>query len=752
MPDFQNQGKNTISVTRKRIFRTAIGFGIFLSYLITNLFSLQILNHSYYKDKVYEQITTSSPLKAKRGNIYDANMNLLATDKTVWRIFVSSRDIKKYSKEKNYDYTTVISRGLSDILNIDFDTVYKKIGNSNVLDITLKKNASEEEYNNVLKFIKEEKLEDLVFTEAQTSRYYPEGTLAAHVLGFVGSDLQGLYGLEYSYNSTLSGTDGYYLYAKDANGNALPSEYATYVEPTDGYSLVTTIDSYIQSELESQLEAIRINHNVQNRVTGIVMDTKSGAILGMATTTPFDPNSPYELDVLSQAKLDSSGFSEDSDEYKNYKKELLEVMWSNKAVSETYEPGSTFKIITVASALDSGVASVNDIFSCTGSLQIGGYNIRCHKKGGHGSGFDLAYGLQMSCNPTMMTIAARMGAETFYEYIESFEYFEKTGIDLPSEASTIFHELENIGSTELATTSFGQRFKVSIIRHLTSICAVANGGKLVTPYIVEKVIDSEGNIISEHEDTEGKQVISSEVAEAVSKILADGVSGDGGAKNAAVEGYEIAAKTGTSEKFDILDENGNSYLRIGSTVGYSISDDGGIAVIIVVDEPTSSVKYGSVVAAPYISAFMSKALPYLGYTSSASANVIEISNFVGSSVSDAANELKELGIKYEIIGNGNTVIKQTPSENDPFIYEGAKIILYTEYDTALYVEVPDVIGLDIAKANEIIINAGLNIRITGINSSSVKGATVISQSIPPGTVAEKNSIIELEILHLDFED
>ncbi len=751
MSVFRSEGKNTIPTTRKRIIRIAICFAIFLSYLITNLFALQVINYAYYKEKVYDQITTSSSLKATRGNIYDANMNLLATDKTVWRIFVSSRDIKKYSKIDNKDYTTLIAAGLSSILNTEFDNIYEKISNSNVLDITLEKSASEKEYQSILKFIKSEKLENMVFTEAQTSRYYPEGTLAAHTIGFVGSDLQGLYGLEYYYDSTLSGTDGYYLYAKDANGNALPTEYATYIEPTDGYSIVTTLDSYIQSELDSQLETIRINHSVQNRVTGIVMNVKTGAILAMATSSPFNPNSPYSLDSLSQAKLDSSGLEKGSDEYLKYKKELLEIMWSNKAVSETYEPGSTFKIITVASALDSGAAKATDTFSCGGSLQVGGWHIRCHKRTGHGSGFSLAYGLQMSCNPTMMTIAQRLGADNFYNYIKKFGYLEKTGIDLPSEASTIFHDPESIGSVELATTSFGQRFKVSIIRQLTSICAVANEGKLVTPYLVEKVIDSEGNIISEHEKSETQQVISQEVANTVSKMLSEGVSGEGGAKNAGVEGYEIAAKTGTSEKFDVLDENGNSYLRIGSTVGYSISEEGGIAVIIVVDEPTSSVKYGSVVAAPYVSAFLSKALPYLGYTSTATSNTTEIENYVGLSVNTASKKLNDLNIKYEIIGNGSIVIKQTPSANDPFVYESSKVILYTTSDSEIYVEVPNVVGMDISKANELITNAGLNLRITGI-STSRSGATVISQSLAYGTVVEKNSIIELEILYLDFED
>ena len=752
MSFFDSNKKNTIHKTRKRIVIVAAAFGTFLVFLFYNLFSLQFLNYAYYKDKVYDQITTSSAFKAKRGNIYDANMNLLATEKTVWRVFVSSREIKMREKYEKKEYTKLIASGLSEILSLDYDTVLKKISNSNVLDISLTKNASQEEYERIMRFIGDESLSDMVFTEAQTSRYYPEQTLAAHVLGFVGSDLQGLYGLEYYYDDMLSGTDGYYLYAKDANGNSLPTEYSTYIPPTDGYSLITTLDSYLQKELENQLETIRVNHSVENRVTGIVMDTQSGAILAMATSTPFNPNSPYELDALSYAKLTSSGYAEGSDEYKALKKELLEIGWSNKAVSETYEPGSTFKIVTVSSALDAGTAKVTDKFSCHGYLSVGGWNIRCHKVGGHGSGFDLAYGLQMSCNPAMMTIAERLGAAKFYEYVERFGYFEKTGIDLPSEAGTIFHKPENIGTTELATASFGQRFKVSVIRQLTSIAAVANGGRLVTPYLVEKIIDSNGNIIKEHSATTQKQVISENVANTVSDILEKGVSGTGGAKNAGVDGYKIAAKTGTSQKFDVLDENGNSYLRIGSTVAYSISDDGGIAMIIMVDEPTSSVKYGSVVAAPYISEFMTKALPYLNYRSDKESAHVAINNYVGKEVSEAEKELKQLGISYEIIGSGKTVLKQTPAENDSVIYANSKIILYTEKDTELYAIVPKVAGLDISTANKMIVNAGLNIKILNLSSSGQGGAIVKSQSIEQGTVVDKNTVLELEIIYLDFED
>ena len=750
MQKYKSPGRNTKNTTRKRIILIGCAFLLFLSVLIGNLFSLQYVNYSYYKNKVYDQITTVSTMKAKRGNIYDANMNLLATDKTVWRIFVSTKDIRRESKRSGEDIADKIARGLSPLLSLDREVLYKKISNTSVLDVTVKRNVDEQAYRKVLTFAKSESLEGLILAEAQSSRYYPESTLASHVIGFVGSDLQGLYGLEYSYNDTLSGKDGYYYYGKDANGSELPTEYATYIPAEDGYSIVTTIDSYVQSVLEGELETIRVNHGVQNRVTGIVMDTSTGAILAMATTSPFDPNSPYVLDTQSQAKLDSSTYPEDSEEYRRYKKELLEIMWSNKAVSEIYEPGSTFKIATVSAALDKGVATVNDTFSCHGYLSVGGWNIRCHKVGGHGSGFNLAYGLQMSCNPTMMTIAERLGAEAFYDYVEAFGYLEKTGIDLPSEANGIFHKEENIGTTELATASFGQRFKVSVIRQLTSVAAIANGGELLEPYLVSKVIDSAGNVISERKTTAVRRVVSEEVAATVSDILEKGVSGDGGAKNAAVEGYKIAAKTGTSQKFDILDENGNSYLRISSTVAFSMSNEGGIAVIIVADEPTSAVKYGSVVAAPYVSSFLAKALPYLGYRSEAEETKTVIENFVGTNVAYAKMALSDMGIKYEIIGDGDIVLSQTPTSEYPLTHGNSRVILYTTPSKEIYVEVPDVVGLELSRANELILNSGLNICVRTDPESS--GATVTYQSIPAGAVVKKGMVLEIEIVYTDFED
>ena len=738
--------------TRKRSYVALIAFFLASLILLLNILRLDLFGYENYKDKVHDQITTTSPLKAERGNIYDANMNLLATTRTTWRVFVSPKALANHKKRTGEDLAAVIAAGTSVLFSLNADEVYKKISNPRVLDVTLKPAANEKEYSATVDFAKEKGLEDFIFTEAQSARYYPEETLAAHVLGFTGSDNQGLYGLEYFYNSTLSGENGYYLYAKDASGNPMPDGYTELVEAKDGNSIVTTIDSYIQKALEGELNKIVENHSVTNRVCGIVMDTKSGAILAMATSSPFNPNSPYTLDALSLEKLNSSGLSPDTDEYKKLKSELMQIMWSNKAVSETYEPGSTFKIITVAAALDSGAAHLDDRFSCSGYHTVGGWRIKCHKTTGHGSNFNLAYGLQMSCNPTMMQIAERTGADTFYSYVKSFGYLEKTGIDLPSEARTIFHSPDAIGSTELATASFGQRFKVSVINQLTAIAAVANGGYLVTPHVVDKVIDPSGNIISQNSTVIKRQVISKDVASEIAKVLEEGVSGDGGAKNAYVEGYGVAAKTGTSQKFDILDENGNSYLRIGSTVAFAPSEESGIAVIIVVDEPQTSVKYGSTVAAPYVSSLLSKALPYLEYSKNGEDSVFSVGSYVGMNINSAEASLKQAGMRFIKLGSGNVVLSQSPAPGVDVNASTSTVYLYTDDVSRDTAAVPSLVGLSASEANTRLGALGINVMIKGVRDTTRDYLRVVSQSVPPGAYVERGEVVEIVVLRTDFED
>ncbi len=742
-----------MQTTKRRMSAILILFAIFSSYLLYNIFIISFIKHDYYKNKAYDQITTTSSLKAKRGEIYDANMNTLATSRSSWRIFVSPKDIRYYEKKSGRSYSSEIAAGLADIFGMDKATLQSKISNTRILDVTIKQSATEEEYKKVIALIKSGGYEDMVFTEAQNTRYYPRGTLLAHALGFVGSDNQGLFGLEYHYDDLLRGEDGYYVYAKDASGNTLDTEYSDYVEATDGYSLVTTVDSYIQGELEEIIESIRVKHGVENRVCGIVMDTETGAILAMATSSPFDPNTPMQLSEAFLEKLESSGFAPGTTEYDTYKSELRQIMWSNKAVSETYEPGSTFKIVTVSAALDMGTSHLSDCFSCNGYREVGGYRIRCHKVGGHGSGFSLAYGLQMSCNPCMIAISEKLGAENFYSYVERFGYFEKSGIDLPGEGTTIFHNKENIGTTELATASFGQRFKVSVINQLVAISAIANDGKLVRPYIVDKVIDSNGKVISQHQTEVRGQVVSAEVANTVSKILIDGVNGDGGAKNAGVLGYDIAAKTGTSQKFDILDENGNSYLRIGSTVGFALDEDKGVSMIIVVDEPTSQVKYGSVVAAPYVSMLYERILPYLEFNSKSNQVNTSVEDYVGLNVADAKNKAADAKLNYEIIGKGDKIVAQVPAAGDVLTYPLSKILLYTENPEKEMVVVPNLTGMTLSEAIRTVLDAGLNIKVSG-NSAITPSANdkVFAQSINPGKLVQRGEVITIRVIKEDYED
>ncbi len=742
------------SSTRRRTLLLFGAFFVCLGFLLSHILTMQLFSYEYYQSKVLDQITTTATLRATRGTVYDANGNVLAESVTEWRVFLSPVDILEQSKKTGTDYATLISELLAPILGLEPSYILTRAKKSTVIDATLAKGLDEGTYRQVIEVVNAHNLGDMVHTEAYSSRYYPGGEFLCHVLGFTGTDQQGLFGLEYQYNSALTGKDGYYLYAKDANGNEMPGEYVSYVPATDGQSLVTTIDSYLQQQLEYQIQEACATYGAQNRVTGVVMNVNTGAILAMATTNGFDCNDPYTLDDLYLAHLANCGYAKDSAEYKALKSELLYTMWSNKAVSELYEPGSTFKIFTACVGLETGATTMSSKYSCSGALSIGGYNISCHKKGGHGSGFSFAYGLQNSCNPTMMTVAAAIGAEKFYKYYQAFGYLEKTGIDLPSEAKGIFHSPTALGTTELATASFGQRFKVSIIQQLTMVACAANGGRLVTPYVVDQIVDSTGTVVYQHETEIKRQVISEETSRLVAECLEAGVSGNGGAKNAYVAGYKVAAKTGTSQKFDILDENGNSYLRVGSCVAFAPSDDPELAVIIVVDEPQNGT-YGSMVAAPYISAFLTNALPYLKYQAcpGEAETSVTLSDYIGISKKEATNSLKKLGLDYRVIGKGDTVLSQVPHPGTELNLKLGCVILYTEEGQEEYVTVPKVVGLDAQTANTLLLNAGLNIQILGVQNYYLgQSAVVVYQSVESGLKVKRGTAIGVTFLHTDDKD
>lgn len=740
-------------------------------YLAFRVFALQTKDYERYQKEVISQMTTESVIPADRGDIYDTNGVLLATDVTVYRVFISPKDIQNtMAGEKDSDGDVIkeprpgidvlIANNLSKILGADYDTIIEKSKKVGRLDETIAKNVEDDKAQLVRQFIAENDLYNEIHLEATSKRYYCYDSLASSVLGFTGSENNGLYGLEYTYEKELSGTNGIYITARDSYGNEMPTEYENYIEAKDGYNITTTLDMFIQYELENQLRATLADNGASERVCGIVMDVKTGGILAMSTIPDFNCNDPWTLDEYFLTQLADLGLEEGSEEYNAEKVKLLQTSWSNKAITSTYMPGSTFKVITTAMCLEEKVVSVGESFFCTGAYFVPGYSkpIHCHKTTGHGSE-TFARALQQSCNPVLMTIALRLGSAKFYDYFCAFGLMEKTGIDLSGEANSIFHETQNFNQVELATAAFGQNFTVTPIQQIRAIAAVANGGYLVTPHLVKEMTDSEGNVVYSYNDSAStRQVVSTEVCDTITQILEEGVSGDGGAKNAYVAGYRIAAKTGTTEKKDKKLPDGSTPFRVGSCVAYAPADDPQVAVLIMVDEPNKGSVYGSIVAAPYVANVMASILPYLGieavYTEKELENLTKtLPNYVGWSVADAKQSMGYLGIDYEVIGEGDKIVKMAPAGGSGVRKDG-KVYLYAgELQNSDNVKVPDVMGQSATIANHMIINSKLNINITGTtNYETGAGAVVVSQSPAAGESVPKGTLVTVEFRYLDGTD
>ncbi len=744
----------------RRSWLLLIPLALFFVALLVRILLLQTVDYDRYQQKVINQMTTQSEVQADRGNIYDRNGVPLATNVTTFRVFISPSAIKTAQSEmdqngENIRLDEIIAKRLSELLDVSYDFVMAETARTRYLDRTIKKGVSEEKADEVRAFIDEYGLKRMLYLEASDTRYYPYATLASHVLGFTGSD-GGLYGLEYSYNTLLSGTDGRYITARDAQGNEMPYEYEEYIEAEDGYDLNTTIDVYVQAALEEQLKNAYTESGGDNRAAGIVMEVNTGAVLGMAVYPNFDLNSPWSLDSASQRELDASGYAPESEEYSKLRQEMLLKMWSNKAITESYIPGSTFKVMTAAMALEEDVVKTDDHFDCPGYKKVLGHTIHCHKTTGHGA-LTFTQGIQQSCNPVLMTVGERLGVKKFYSYLTAFGYREKTGIDLPGEGNSLVAAEDAFSLLDLAIYSFGQNFNVTLMQQVTAVATVANGGYLVQPHFLSTVTDKDGNVVRSMDTNVRRQVVSTEVCRTVSKILEEGVSGDGGAKNAYVPGYRIAAKTGTSEK-----KNAGSIGRyVCSTVAYAPADDPKYAVIIIVDEPTRGVLYGSTVAAPYVGNVMKTILPYLGVEAVYTPEELELLTVTAPGCTGWTGSYAERvygdDMKITVIGDPNGVIvKQYPEKGTVMEKASARLFLYTrdgqnevEPETVI---VPDVTGMSAKAANQALINAGLNVRITGTKNYLTGSVTVVSQSVPKGTEVPKGTVIEVRFLSLEDED
>ena len=774
-----NQNNNDIrSGINQRIKILFVVLLLICGIIVAQLFSMQILSYDYYQNKVINNIQQETVINAVRGLIYDRNMNVLAGNSTAYRVFISPVDIQADDTE-NLDHAKLISKTLSEILDVDYDVIFERTQKPNRKDETIKNKVDKETADKVRAFIDENGFETEIYLQASTVRYYPGGELAANVIGAMGTD-SGLFGLELQYDEYLRGTNGKYITTKNGQSQSLPSTYEYYIAANDGLNVVTTIDSTLQKMLETQLYNAYVNAEAGNKVAGIVMDVNTGEVLAMGQYPTVNLNSPYVLTDEAQAKYDAYlasgkieaqladkniplGSAEYTEQYNalanDYKYSLIYNAWNNKAVSETYEPGSTFKILTTAMALEEHVTSFADTYSCSGSLTVAGTRIKCHKTTGHGT-HDFATMLQQSCNPTLMQVGEKVGREKFYHYFELLGYMEKTGIDLPGEASGIYSSYDNFGPVSLACYSFGQTFKTSMIQQLTAIAAIANGGHLLVPRVVNALVDNDGNTVISYSTEEKRQVVSSDVCKEIMEVLEAGVSGDGGAKNAYVAGYKIAAKTGTSEKRDTVNPvTGQKDLRIGSTVAVAPADNPQIAVLIIVDEPKGTV-YGSTVAAPYVANFLAEALPYLGvernYTEEEMKRAaVSVKNYVGSDLDAAILAIRNLGLSYEVVGDGDTVTAQMPTAGTALTKSDGKVILYTEgiSSSTRMTTVPKVEGLTAAEAIKALQAKGLNVLISGSTNYAIgSGAKVVSQSVAENTQVKYGMVITIRCLYDEPDD
>ncbi len=743
---------HTIQIkTLKRAAVLGIAVSLAFVFLMLRILILQTVEYEKYQAKVISQITTQTTIEADRGAIYDANGILLAGNVTTYRVFISPRSIKKASDENGVDYADMISHGLSERLeDVSYEDVQFQTTKTQYLDRTIARKVTSDVAKQIRAFIAENGLEDMIYLEATATRYYPYETLGAHTIGFTNRDGTGIYGLEYTYEEYLKGTDGKYVTARDADGNEMPYDYESMVPAVPGYSLNTTIDVFVQNALDEQVKAAYIESGGENRACGVVMDVRTGDILAISVYPTFDLNSPWTLNEESVKVLEQSGFAEDSEEYGKLQQELLLTTWNNKAVTEVYMPGSTFKIITAAMACEENLSILNERKYCGGFHEVNGHQIKCHKVQGHGW-LSFAEGIQQSCNPWLMQIGEQIGTNRFYNYFKAFGYFEKTGIDLPGEGSTVegvtFWNKGTFESADiyLATASFGQNFKISVLGHVTAIAAVANGGDLVTPRLVKSITDQNGNVIKSFEPEVRRQVISQNTCQTISKILEEGVSGNGGAKNAYVAGYRIAAKTGTSEKKDLKDAEGNLIdgKYICSTVAYAPADDPQYITLIMVDQPTQGTLYGSVVAAPYVGNVMETILPYLGveavYTDAELEKMaVKAPGVEWWTVEAARNYAESVGFSLEVIGDGELIYAQSPAAGTQVEKQGAKLIVYTDRSAEKKtVKVPDLRGKTAVAASGLLASSNLNIKISGTyNYTSGTVATAYAQSIEPGTVVE----------------
>ena len=737
------------------------------------LYDLMIAEHEYYSNLALRNQTRTTTVTADRGTIFDRNMDILACSRSVENVYLDPHELKQSRAD-----VAAISQRLGQILDLDPAWIEEQAADTSMRYKQVAAAVDLDTAAQIRAYINDNEIAG-IHLEPNSKRYYPHGSLAAQVIGFTNASNTGSEGIEAAYDRFLSGTTGKVITSKGNNEMDMPFSYEQYVSSIPGCDVILTLDATVQACLEKQMQAAIDRYDVQNGAFGLVMNAKTGEILAMATLGSYDPNNYLEIadpDVLAQTEqLKTSYLSHPvgSEQYRAgleaYKQAVTGArlkQWRNRILSDGYEPGSTFKVLTMAAALDSGSINLETNFYCKGAEQIPGRSqlLHCWRSAGHGAE-KTPQALQNSCNIAFAHIALKMGGETFYDYVQRFGILEKTGIDLAGESKGVFFDKSLVtdtdkwGTASLTSGSFGQTFKITPLQLVRAIASVVNGGYLMEPYMVSEVVDAEGKTVLKQEPTVIRQVISEQTSRTMCTLM-ESVVTEGTAKNASVAGFSIGGKTGTSEKIDVFDENGQRVLdKIVSFVGVAPMDDPEYIVLVALDTPSRQTGIyisGGVMAAPTVGAVMADILPYLGVAQhfteeDLAGKTVVLEDLSGCTVKEAEKILKAQGLGYQTVGTGDTVTGQIP-EPGQTLPGGSEVLLYFgEPPAQELVMVPSFIGMNRQKAAAEAARLGLYVLVSG-NTAVTSNVTAVNQSIPAGTEVPIGTTIRLEFIDTKASD
>lgn len=708
-----------------------LGFGA----AVLRLTYLTTVQSSELQESAVDLQLADTTVSAKRGTIYDANGNVLAESASVWQVVMSPVNFKNDKQRQ------AAAKGLSEIFDLEYNDVLDDTKQQSHY-VVVKRRIESDEREKVLELIdtlkKDYSCSGVIQLLDDYKRYYPKNSLASSVIGFTGSDDQGLEGIEYEYDSYLSGTPGRIITAQNARGTDMPFRYEQNVESEDGNNVYLTIDETIQSICEKYMQKGVEDNNVLNKGVCIAMDVNTGAILAMVTTDGYDLNNPYELSAKDKKKIKSTAKSKQAEA----ESAALSNMWRNKAVADTYMPGSVFKMCVASAALEENLVNEKTSFTCTGSISVEGETIHCSNISGHGTQ-NFVEAISNSCNPAFIQIGQMLGAGKFRQYYQGFGFSDKTGIDLPGEAEGSFWKEGKMGGVDLAVASFGQNFTITPIQMITACAAVSNGGYVVQPHVVSKITDSKGNVIKSVDKKIKRQVISDDTSKKMKEYLEYNTERQGAAAGY-ISGYKVAGKTGTTEKRGVTKvESSFSEDYISSFCGYAPADDPQIAMLVFFDTPDGDAYYGSQVSSPVFINIMSEVLPYLDVKTSYTDEELgyvdaSAGDYTGVSVDEAKTAVEADGFTATVKGNGSTVISQIPTVSSG-LQKGGSIVLYTDSDSqSETVSVPSLIGLSPDEVNDVASAYGLNVSFSGATTSS---GTSSSQNVEAGTSVSPGTVI-----------